>query len=157
MDGDDFAPFALLELDYLAQTDLRGDLPGGSVQPITITAGPQAGPGGEEVGKVTQMTLEVSYDDGLTWQKVSLAGNGGSWAGSLKLPRKAGFVSVRASAVTDAGYSIKQEVIRAYGVDRSNVRGRGLRVPPRSRHSIITGRSGGVPPCRSGFVSCGPC
>jgi subtilisin family serine protease len=48
--------------------------------------------------------------------KISLAGNGGSWAGSLPLPHRPGFVSVRASAVTDAGYSIKQEVIRAYGV-----------------------------------------
>jgi hypothetical protein len=46
---------------------------------------------------------------------VSKAANG-KWSGSLKLPRKPGFVSIRASAVTSTGYTIKQDVIRAYGL-----------------------------------------
>ncbi|MCP2325438.1 subtilisin family serine protease [Hamadaea flava] len=111
-----FEPLALLELNYLAQTDLRGNLPAGARQPIALTAGPQAGGGGDAVGKVTSVTLEVSYDDGATWQKVSLRLESGKWAGELRLPRQTGFASVRATAVTDAGYTIKQEVIRAYGI-----------------------------------------
>ncbi|NUR51289.1 MAG: S8 family serine peptidase [Hamadaea sp.] len=116
VDSDDFEPLALLELNYLAQTDLRGNLPAGSRQPIALTAGPQAGGGGDAVGKVTSVTLEISYDDGVTWQKVTLRNDSGKWTGELSLPRKAGFASVRATAVTDAGYTIKQEVIRAYGI-----------------------------------------
>ena len=78
---------------------------------------PQAGPGGEATGKVTKVTLDVSYDDGATWQKVTVSkGADGKWSGSLKLPKKAGFVSVRASATSSTGYTVSQEIIRAYGL-----------------------------------------
>jgi len=116
VNSDYFEPFALLELNYLAQTDLRGNLPAGTRQPIALTAGPQAGGGDDAVGKVTAVTLEISYDDGATWQKVTLRNESGKWTGTLNLPRQAGFASVRATAVTDGGYTIKQEVIRAYGI-----------------------------------------
>ncbi len=101
--GDNFDPLALLELDYHLETDLRGDVKSGSTQQIRLTAGPQAG-GGPAVGTVTSGTLEVSYDDGATWQKVTLKKQGdGQWKGDLKLPKQpGGFVSVRASAETDA-------------------------------------------------------
>ncbi|GAA4704419.1 S8 family serine peptidase [Phytohabitans rumicis] len=108
-EAEDFVPFALLQLDYRLETDLRGDVKGGTTQRIGVRAGPQ--PGGTGTGRVTSLTLDVSYDDGATWQKVSLH-NG---VGSLKLPKR-GYVSVRASAATDAGWRISQEVIRAYGL-----------------------------------------
>ena len=63
------------------------------------------------------MTLEVSYDDGATWQPVTLTKADGRWSANLKLNGPAGgFVSMRAAASTDAGWGIKQEVIRAYGL-----------------------------------------
>lgn len=108
-DADDFVPFALLQLDYQLETDLRGDVKGGTTQRIGVRAGPQ--PGGTGTGRVTSLTLDVSYDDGATWRKVILH-NG---AGSLKLP-KHGYISVRASAATDTGWRISQEIIRAYGL-----------------------------------------
>ena len=74
--------------------------------------------GGTIPGDVTAVKLDVSYDDGATWQKVTLAkGAGGSWTGAFKPSGKSGgFLSVRASAATDSGYSVKNEIIRAYGL-----------------------------------------
>ena len=115
--GDYFDPLALLELDYDLETDLRGDVKSGSTQQIRLTAGPQAG-GGPAVGTVTSGSLEVSYDDGATWQMVTLTKQAdGQWKGNLKLPKQpGGFISVRAGAETDAGWSVRQEIIRAYGL-----------------------------------------
>ena len=43
--------------------------------------------------------------------------SGGWWTGAFTAPKRpGGFVSVRASAATNSGYAIKQEVIRAYGL-----------------------------------------
>ena len=59
-----------------------------------------------------------SADDGRTWQKVTLVKCAdGYWRGSFRTAHKpGGFVSLRASARTDAGYSVKHEIIRAYGL-----------------------------------------
>ena len=115
--GITFEPLALLEFDYHLETDLRGDAKAGTTQDIELTAGPQAG-GGPDVGTVVSGTLEVSYDDGATWQPVSLSADAaGKWTGKLRLPKQpSGFVSLRASAATDAGWRISQEIIRAYGL-----------------------------------------
>jgi hypothetical protein len=69
-------------------------------------------------GTVTTVTLDVSYDDGGTWTPVTLSrGEDDRWTGSLKLPKQpGGFVSVRAGATTDAGFAIRQEIVRAYGL-----------------------------------------
>ncbi|MEV0426317.1 S8 family serine peptidase [Micromonospora sp. NPDC050495] len=114
--ADTFVPFALLQLDYALETDLRGDVRAGTRQPISVTARPQ--PGGSGTGTVTSVGLEVSYDDGASWQPVTLSrGAGDRWSGSLALPKRpGGFVSVRAQARTDAGFGIRQELIRAYGL-----------------------------------------
>jgi hypothetical protein len=44
-------------------------------------------------------------------------GADGWWTGSFRAPNQsAGFLSIRAHAGTDAGYTISQEIIRAYGL-----------------------------------------
>ncbi|GLH96659.1 peptidase [Phytohabitans aurantiacus] len=114
-EADDFVPLALLQLDYDVPTDLHGDVRAGATQRIGLTAGPQ--PGGTGTGRVTTVTLDVSYDDGATWLPVSLRKDSdGHWSGTFKPSKKAGFVSVRASAATKTGWRIDQEIIRAYGV-----------------------------------------
>jgi hypothetical protein len=41
----------------------------------------------------------------------------GYWTGSFRTDKKrGGFLSVRASAGTDSGFSVKNEIIRAYGL-----------------------------------------
>jgi hypothetical protein len=50
-------------------------------------------------------------------QLVSLTRAGGKGSANLKLNGRAGgFVAVRAPATPDAGWGIKQEIIRAYGL-----------------------------------------
>ncbi|MCW3816359.1 S8 family serine peptidase [Micromonospora sp. DR5-3] len=115
-ESDKFEPFALLQMEYRLDTDLHGDVQAGTTEQIRLKPIPQAG-GGPSTGNVTSVTLEVSYDDGATWQQVTLSKDAGWWNGALKLAKQpGGFVSVRASATTDAGFSIKQEIIRAYGL-----------------------------------------
>jgi hypothetical protein len=114
--GDRFIPMTLMQLNYQLSTDLHGDVPAGTTQQISLTPGPQ--PGGSGIGNVTSVTLQVSYDDGVSWSPVTLRkGSNGSWTGTLKLSKDAGrFVSTRATAATDAGFSIEQDIIRAYGL-----------------------------------------
>ncbi|WP_155368969.1 S8 family serine peptidase [Catellatospora vulcania] len=116
VDSDYFEPFSVLNLDYKLETDLHGDVKAGAVQQIALS--PESMDLGTVPGKVVKATLDVSYDDGKTWHKVSLSkGSDGLWKGSFKAASKAGgFISLRASAETDSGFSVKHEIIRAYGL-----------------------------------------
>ncbi|MEV5541052.1 S8 family serine peptidase [Saccharopolyspora shandongensis] len=116
-DADFFEPLALLQMEYRLDTDLHGDVKAGTTEKIRLKPIPQEG-GGPSTGNVTSVTLEVSYDDGATWQQVTLnKGADDWWNGELKLAKQpGGFVSVRATGTTDAGFSIKQEIIRGYGL-----------------------------------------
>lgn len=111
-----FERFSVLNLDYALESDLHGDVRAGATQRITLK--PVSMDSGTVPGSVGTVKLDVSYDDGATWQKVALAKRpGGSWTGSFRTAKKpGGFVSVRASAATDSGYSVKNEIIRAYGL-----------------------------------------
>ncbi|WP_405406629.1 S8 family peptidase [Streptomyces sp. NBC_01104] len=116
VDSDSFEPFSVLNLDYRLETDLHGDVKAGATQEIALK--PVSMDLGTVPGRVTTVKLDVSYDDGATWQKVALAkGAHGYWTGSFRTAEKrGGFVSVRASAATDSGFSVKNEIIRAYGL-----------------------------------------
>ncbi|MGW0753361.1 S8 family peptidase [Streptomyces sp. NPDC002587] len=116
VDSDSFEPFSVLNLDYELETDLHGDLKADARQHIALK--PVSMDLGTVPGTVTAVTLDVSYDDAATWQKVTLAkGADGSWTGSFTTARKpGGFVSLRASAETNSGFSVKNEIIRAYGL-----------------------------------------
>ncbi|WP_327418615.1 S8 family peptidase [Streptomyces sp. NBC_01233] len=116
VDSDSFEPFSVLNLDYRLESDLHGDLKAGAKQQIALK--PVSMDRGTVPGTVSTMTLDVSHDDGATWQKVTLAkGAGGSWTGSFTTAKRpGGFVSLRASAATDRGFGVKNEIIRAYGL-----------------------------------------
>ncbi|MFF8277335.1 S8 family serine peptidase [Streptomyces lateritius] len=116
VDSDFFERFSVLNLDYRLESDLHGDLKANATQRISME--PVSMDLGTVPGDVTTVTLDVSYDDGATWQKVALTkGAGGSWTGSFRTAKKpGGFVSLRASAGTDSGFSVKNEIIRAFGL-----------------------------------------
>ncbi|NYT94248.1 S8 family serine peptidase, partial [Salinispora sp. H7-4] len=99
-------PLTLLQLDYELETDLRGDVEAGTRQDISITPRPQ--PGGTGTGTITAVELEVSYDDGTTWQPITLTpGDNNRHTATLKLPDQPdSFISVRAAAETDTGFAI---------------------------------------------------
>ncbi|MFJ3223339.1 S8 family serine peptidase [Streptomyces sp. NPDC086783] len=115
-DTDFFAPFSVLNLDYGLESDLHGDVKAGTTQKITLK--PVSSDLGKVPGTVTRVRLDVSHDDGRTWQKVTLTrGAHGSWTGSFRTAGKpGGFLSVRASAETDRGFGVENEIIRAYGL-----------------------------------------
>jgi subtilisin family serine protease len=116
VDGDNFEPFSVLRVDYRLPTDLRGDIRANTPQKIALR--PRSSDFGAVPGTVTAVALAISSDDGATWQTVTLTrGADGWWTGTFRAPAKAGgFMSVRASAETDSGYGISQEIIRAYGL-----------------------------------------
>ncbi|MFF1415454.1 S8 family serine peptidase [Streptomyces sp. NPDC058289] len=116
VESDSFEPFSALNLDYKLESDLHGDVKANATQQIAlkpVSLNLSAVP-----GTITTVKLDVSYDDGATWQKVSLTkGADGYWKGSFRTAKKpGGFVSVRASAGSDSGFSVKNEIIRAYGL-----------------------------------------
>ncbi|MFE2302902.1 S8 family serine peptidase [Streptomyces sp. NPDC059445] len=116
VDSDSFEPFSVLNLDYELASDLHGDVKADATQRIALR--PVSMDLGTVPGKVTTVKLDVSYDDGATWRKVTLTkGAGGYWKGSFRTARKpGGFLSVRASAETSSGFGVKNDIIRAYGL-----------------------------------------
>jgi subtilisin family serine protease len=104
----------LINLSYGLGTDLAGTVRGGRRLPVTLGAQYVARAAG--TGTLGDGRLEVSYDEGTTWQPVRLSGAGTSWRGTLTVPRTAASVSLRASAHDDKGGSVTQEIIRAVAV-----------------------------------------
>ncbi|MCP2322183.1 subtilisin family serine protease [Hamadaea flava] len=60
----------------------------------------------------TLTSLEVSFDDGVTWQPVDVDGG----TAKIKNPAGDGYASLRATAHDEAGNTVRQTIIRAYGV-----------------------------------------
>ncbi|WHZ02465.1 S8 family serine peptidase [Neobacillus sp. YX16] len=105
----------LLSLDYKIDTDMNGNGIAGKSTKLGLSAVQIAGAPGN--GAVEGASLEVSFDEGQTWNKVELATESNGWTATIKHPSKAGSnVSLRASAWDDKGNSIKQEIIKAYGL-----------------------------------------
>ncbi|MFB7935527.1 S8 family serine peptidase [Streptomyces sp. NPDC056049] len=106
----------MLNLGFDLDTDLYGDVRGGSRIPVGIFAEYVEGATG--TGTITGGSLEVSYDSGATWRAVELrkSGKGAAWTGELRVPSGARAVSLRAGASDDQGGSVTQELIRAVGV-----------------------------------------
>ncbi|HEX6355701.1 S8 family serine peptidase [Actinophytocola sp.] len=73
--------------------------------------------GAEQPGQVNKPTVEISYDDGTTWQPVRVTGNG-QWQAEVKHPRNATFASLRWSVSDNAGNSAKATIIHAYALKK---------------------------------------
>lgn len=62
------------------------------------------------------MSLDVSYDDGVTWRSAELRHSATGWHTRLDAPRTARFVTLRAGAVDTRGNSVRQNITRAFGL-----------------------------------------
>jgi subtilisin family serine protease len=92
---------------FSPKLDVNGSAPAGT--PFIVPVALQ-----DETGATTRprrLTVEVSYDEGGTWQRVPVVAN---LAAVLHHPAGAPSVSLRASAADRDGNTVKQTVIRAY-------------------------------------------
>ena len=63
---------------------------------------------------VRQMSVEVSYDDGATWEEASVEGSRGEFVASYRHATAGDYVSLRIHARDAAGGRLDQTLIRAY-------------------------------------------
>jgi hypothetical protein len=59
-------------------------------------------------------TVQVSYDDGRTWQSAHVLLSGHQWRVQVTHPAHARFVALRATARDYSGNTVRQTIIRAY-------------------------------------------
>jgi hypothetical protein len=103
------AVLPLVQLDIEIGTDAAGRA--GRHDTLSVTAAHL--PGAAGAGKIGTVGLELSYDDGKTWHTATRDSHGNF---RLDAPGKASYVSLRASAHDSAGNSVRQTVMRAFGV-----------------------------------------
>lgn len=70
----------------------------------------------EQPGRVNTPVVEISYDDGVTWQPVRLTGHHGEWQAEVNHPANAEFASLRWSVSDADGNSGKATIIHAYAL-----------------------------------------
>ncbi|WP_460889617.1 S8 family peptidase [Promicromonospora xylanilytica] len=113
--GQQGTPLPLVQLDYDVDTALDGTVRAGSTVPFAVV--PYTVPGAPRAGSVAGATLEVSYDGGSTWSPVRLREDDERRLARLRIPaRGAELVSLRATARDDAGNSVTQEIVSAFGI-----------------------------------------
>ncbi|MFI1471518.1 S8 family serine peptidase [Streptomyces wuyuanensis] len=100
----------LIQLDYGVDTDKAGR----ADRRAALTVTPSHLPG--TTAPIGKVSVEVSYDDGATWQRAAVDRRGEAWRTSLHAPRSAGFVSLRVTARDGAGNSVSQTITRAFGL-----------------------------------------
>ncbi|MCX5087690.1 hypothetical protein OOK36_01990 [Streptomyces sp. NBC_00365] len=107
---DEATPLPLIQLDHGVDTDAAGRADRHA--DLTVTASPMEG----TTAAIGKVSLEVSYDDGATWQRPDLRHNGAGWRTALRAPRTAGFVSLRVTARDSDDDTVSQTITRAFGL-----------------------------------------
>jgi hypothetical protein len=72
--------------------------------------------GAERPGAVNEPTVEISYDDGVSWQPVRLVRDHDQWCAEVTHPQGAKFASLRWSVSYPAGNTAKATTIHAYAL-----------------------------------------
>lgn len=103
------AVLPLVQVEYGIGTDSAGRA--GRHDTLSVTAAHL--PDAAGAGKIGAVCLELSYDEGRTWQKADCGADGRV---RLDAPRKASSVSLRAHAKDGAGNAVHQTVIKAFGL-----------------------------------------
>jgi hypothetical protein len=103
----------LLAVRYKTTLDPYGRAPAG--RPCTVDIWLEANSATQQVSPAST-AIWVSYDDGTNWQPVTVVTAAGQAHAVFTPPRSATFVSLRATAHDQAGNSVDQTVIRAFGL-----------------------------------------
>ncbi|MDH6464771.1 subtilisin family serine protease [Micromonospora sp. A200] len=96
---------------YTPELDIDNRAPAGRMFAIPVSLDRQVG---AAPGQTTALTVEASFDDGKTWQPLTVRRSGEKAVASVRNPAGTGFVSLRAAATDTSGNTVKQTVIRAY-------------------------------------------
>ncbi|MDR7278189.1 S8 family serine peptidase [Catenuloplanes atrovinosus] len=102
-------PLPMSAVVFTPQVDDESVAPKGRTFSVPLRVDRQEGSAAEPN---RSLTVEASFDDGKTWQRVPVRGG----AAQLRHPDAAGFVSLRATATDRAGNTVTQTMIRAYEI-----------------------------------------
>ncbi|MET0523391.1 MAG: S8 family serine peptidase [Nocardioides sp.] len=109
------ADLPLLQVDYDVPVGLDNTVGGGRLERLDLSVGYAGRP--EARAQVSDVDAWISYDDGATWERLSLRdGRGDSWSTTLRHPQDGGRASLRVRAEDRQGNTVDQTVLRAYGV-----------------------------------------
>ncbi|MFI5934235.1 S8 family serine peptidase [Actinoplanes sp. NPDC051494] len=103
----------LIQLDYRVDTDLAQK----ASRSAGITVVASHLPGAPSSRKITTVTLDVSYDDGVTWVSRRLHRTAAGWTADLRAPRSAQHVTLRTTAKDAYGNRVEQTITRAFGLE----------------------------------------
>lgn len=102
----------LAQLDYTVDVDAAGRAKRNStfvIKPSVLGTGGRA-------DAVTSVGLEISYDNGVSWQRQNVKQHKESWQSTLHAPPRADSVSIRVAGNQRNGGSITQTIIKAFGL-----------------------------------------
>jgi subtilisin family serine protease len=85
------------------------------VIPVTVQRNPGSVP-----AKITDVTIEGSFDDGATWHDVPVFAGNDIYYGLEANDTSGDYTSVRVTATDDAGGKVEQTVVHAYRVTRTS-------------------------------------
>ncbi|MDX2815704.1 S8 family serine peptidase [Streptomyces sp. PA03-5A] len=107
-------PLSMFDLGFVLPLDGHNATPAGTALTGKVTVRSQ--PGAPATTRVRSARVEVSYDNGRTWQKATTKrAASGTW--TVTVPgggHAGGYADLRASAVDNAGNRVKQTITRAY-------------------------------------------
>jgi subtilisin family serine protease len=111
-DGENPTPVPGLTVRFAPNLDDHNAAPKGKFRfPVYVQRN-----GSDQVGQVNRPTVEISYDDGTTWQRVRLTSHKGQWQAEVNHPRSAQYASLRWTVSDNAGNTAKATVIHAYAL-----------------------------------------
>ncbi|MER7807380.1 S8 family serine peptidase [Streptomyces sp900116325] len=108
-----YAVLPLIQLDYAVEGMMASGKTG---RRTAITVTPSHLPGGPSTHTIKTVNVDVSYDDGVTWQHPALSHTAQGWSTQLNAPAKARYVTLRTSAGDTEGNTVKQSITRAFGL-----------------------------------------
>jgi hypothetical protein len=101
----------LSTIRFAPTLDADHSAPAGRVAAVPFVLDQQEG---ADPTRIRQVTVEVSYDDGVTWKRVPVLASRDRGVALLAYPPKPGFVSLRWKLTDTGGNSADATVIHAY-------------------------------------------
>lgn len=108
--GEEYKPVSLLAVRFAPELDEYNRAPAGRAFTIPVTVERN---GSSSLAGVKTPQVQVSYDEGKTWQQALVFKVRDQWRAAVLHPKGAKSVSLKAKT-SDAGGSVEQTIIRAY-------------------------------------------